>query len=396
MNKKYKLYIFILLIIPYIQLPGYIIGGVLDTIFDLYKVASSILIFIIYIYKYRKMSKMLVAVTLFQFTFVLSTIINGSLKNVFDQSIQFLSVVSICMLAEFGIREDCKSFFKAMCIVLGGLALANGYTMFKYYPNGMYVDELNHWQYYFLGYDNSSFFIEFPLLIYLTCYSYMKNKNIGLIVWLVIGMMAFQYIYVQSTTAIIMIAIFAIFLLTYKLIIWEKFLDFRVVISILLVTFFVIVIFNVQIYFSEFLENIVHKDITLTGRDYIWEEAKKYIMASPIIGYGMENFEVIMGKFGINHVHNFILDILYNGGIIALTMYSFILNLCKRYLNKDRSNFILNTISIGIFIYLFSGIFDYYNNKYVIFTLFILAMYSNKIIENVKETKTIERIREME
>lgn len=385
MKKKYNIIIYILLIIPYIKLPGYILGNTLDTIYDIYKIISCALIFVFYIYKYRKISKMLVAITLFQFSFIISTVINGNLNNVFDQTIQGLSIISICMLAEFGIKEDCKQFLKAMCVVLTVLTLANSYTMIKYYLKGMYVDELNHWEYYFLGYDNSSFFIEFPLLIYSACYSYMQYKKINAFTWIMTGIIAFSYFYVKSTTSLIMIVIFAIFLLTYRWKAWKKILDFRVVITVFVALFLLIVMFNIQSHFANFLENVLQKEVTLTGRDYIWEQAKSYIVKSPIIGYGMEDFEILMSKFGINHVHDIILDILYNGGMIALSIYFVILNLCKKQLNKDRNSFILNVISIGIFIYLFSGIFDYYNNKYIIFTFFILAAYANRIAESIKE-----------
>lgn len=393
MNKKYNIIIYILLIIPFIKLPGYIIGNTLDTVYDICKIISCAFIFVIYIYKYRKISKMLIAIMLFQISFIVSTTINGSLKNVFDQLIQGISVISICMLTEIGIKEDCKQYFKAMCIVLTILTIANSYTMIKYYLKGMYVDELNHWEYYFLGYDNSSFFIEFPLLIYSACYSYIKYNKVKPFIWIMTGIIVFSYFYVKSATSLIMTIIFTVYLLTYRCKIWIKILDFRVVIAMVIIIFLLVVIFNIQNYLSDFLEGTLQKEATLTGRDYIWKQAKSYIVKSPIIGYGMEDFGTLMSKFGINHVHDIFLDIMYNGGIIALSFYCAILNICKKQINANRNSFILNTISIGLFIYLFSGIFDYYNNKYIIFTFFILAAYGNKIaklVEN-KEQKEMEK-----
>lgn len=389
MNKRYKIFIFILLIIPYIKPPVYIIGNTLDSIYDIYKIIVSICIFVWYISKYRTISKMLLALTIFQTTFIISTIFNGNFTNVWSQFVQLISVVGICALTELGIKEDCKSYLKSICIVLTVLSLINVYTMIKYSKTGMYVDQLMHWQYYFLGYDNSSFFIEFPLFICLTCYSYILKNKISIWVWPIFIIIGFSYLYVNSITSVIMILLYFIFILTNKSPIWKKILNFKVILIFIIFMFIFIVMFNGQIYFEKFLENHLGKNTTLSGRTFIWEKARYYITKAPIFGYGLQNTSILLERFGINHVHNIILDILYNGGIIALIAYLYIIKLCIKMINKDRNSFISNNISMGLFIYLFASIFDYYNNKYIIFILFIFAQYINKLNEESEKLKKI-------
>ena len=67
--------------------------------------------------------------------------------------------------------------------------------------------------------------------------------------------------------------------------------------------------------FQEFLD-FLGKEITLTGRIYIWASALKKIHVAPIIGYGY-------GEPSFNHyvAHNQILELLVNGGAVLLIIF---------------------------------------------------------------------------
>lgn len=383
MKKTYRSFIiYVLLIIPYIQPAEYVIGSTLQRIYNIYKILSILCIILLYIYRYRNLSKMICYITIFQFVFVFSTCINGNISNIKEQIVQALTIISICMITEYGIKENKKQFLKAMYFVLAVYAIINSYTMIKYNNKGMFIDDLRHWEYYFLGYDNSTFLMIFPLYIYATCYSYIRYGRINLLTWFVLTFVGFSYLYVSSTTAFIMIALFMLYLATYKLKIWEKILNFKTLILIIFAVFIFIVILNGQTYFEDFMAKELNKSATMSGRTYIWDQAKKYIKESPIIGYGCEDYKILMSKFGINHVHNIVLDILYKGGSIAMIAYLIILGRCNKVLKRADETFIKNTILLGLFIYLFTGIFDYNNNKYILFTIFILIENTNRIIEN--------------
>lgn len=67
--------------------------------------------------------------------------------------------------------------------------------------------------------------------------------------------------------------------------------------------------------FQSFLD-FLGKEITLTGRTYIWTSALKKIHAAPIMGYGY-------GEPAFNHyvAHNQILELLVNGGVALLLIF---------------------------------------------------------------------------
>ena len=61
------------------------------------------------------------------------------------------------------------------------------------------------------------------------------------------------------------------------------------------------------------------KDITFTGRVYIWDAVILKFLNHPLLGYGLLPFVYVKrGIFPIYSTHNFFLDILYKTGITGM------------------------------------------------------------------------------
>lgn len=120
----------------------------------------------------------------------------------------------------------------------------------------------------------------------------------------------------------------------------KKIFNFKL--SMLLTVIFML-ISTIGIVFSDFLlsnklvqffvEKILHKTITFTGRTEIWVKAISAFHEKPITGYGV-GAQVVkyINGIGVNE-HNQILHILIEGGIIALLFFGlsvvlFIKNIC--------------------------------------------------------------------
>ena len=70
------------------------------------------------------------------------------------------------------------------------------------------------------------------------------------------------------------------------------------------------------------IQDVLHKDITFSGRTYIWEMCIKMIARHPLAGYG--NFDsgwIIKWNGIMRNAHNLFFDILIQGGIILLAGY---------------------------------------------------------------------------
>ena len=70
------------------------------------------------------------------------------------------------------------------------------------------------------------------------------------------------------------------------------------------------------------IQDVLHKDITFSGRTYIWEMCIKMIARHPLAGYG--NFDsgwIIKWNGIMRNAHNLFFDILIQGGIILFAGY---------------------------------------------------------------------------
>lgn len=87
------------------------------------------------------------------------------------------------------------------------------------------------------------------------------------------------------------------------------------------VAFTLIVIFSQNSGFAEYVTFLLGKDITFSGRYYIWMIAKNYIVESPILGNG-PLIEYFPEGWAIHmtHAHNLYLDIAAKYGIVALSI----------------------------------------------------------------------------
>lgn len=74
---------------------------------------------------------------------------------------------------------------------------------------------------------------------------------------------------------------------------------------------------------SWIIKDVLGKDMTFTGRTYMWDAALRVIQQSPIWGYGFVDTDWFMKNMSSLAIgaHNYILNTMVYGGIIALTLY---------------------------------------------------------------------------
>lgn len=72
-----------------------------------------------------------------------------------------------------------------------------------------------------------------------------------------------------------------------------------------------------------FLIDVLNKDVTFTGRTFLWDAATGVFMKSPLIGYGF-----VTGEWYLTHMsssaigpHNFVMNVMIQGGLMSLTIY---------------------------------------------------------------------------
>lgn len=119
---------------------------------------------------------------------------------------------------------------------------------------------------------------------------------------------------------------------------WKKRNPFKI--STVMLTeaaaFWAIVIARLMDMFSFLLVNILHKDVTLTFRTRIWDNALAAIQQNLLTGVGRldaAQMEAILG-YGVSHPHNRYLYVTLCFGIIGLALFLLIVY----YANKGTIN----------------------------------------------------------
>lgn len=187
---------------------------------------------------------------------------------------------------------------------------------------------------------------------------------------------------VGSMTSLISIIIFlcAIFVSLYTGLKCRRLLLFGTLASIF--TFEVLVVFlgasiiNSQA--NEFL-NFIGKDLTFTGRTYLWDYSGNYFMDSPLWGHGFVT-PVDYAKSGLFHgiaknSHNYIYNVLHKGGILLLITIIILFKKgyrrIKKYLKYNKA-FCIVMASIA---YLIMSLFEAFDSFYIFFYITLMFYY---------------------
>lgn len=151
-----------------------------------------------------------------------------------------------------------------------------------------------------------------------------------------------------------------------------KAVNYNIMLVGILILNILFVFLRVQEYFAYFITNILHKDLTLSFRTLIWDQAISAIEKKPFLGYGYETYEgVALHCHGANHPHNYILTLLLRGGFIGFIAYCCILLYANVDLKKQQHDKNYKTYVFVMGVSLLLCTFDSFD--YVFFYLILLA-----------------------
>ncbi|WP_168769249.1 O-antigen ligase family protein [Priestia megaterium] len=135
----------------------------------------------------------------------------------------------------------------------------------------------------------------------------------------------------------------------------------KTIISIMMVSFLTVFYFILSPpkIIQYLLEDLLNRDLTYTGRVYIWDITKKAIMQRPFSGYGInafwssEYYKEVNSKyiaFNPTHSHDGFLDIILSVGIVGLLLYILWgLILLRMCMNLSKYNYSFALLCFGIY-----------------------------------------------
>lgn len=310
-----------LIFIPFVE-PLYFTQFVLiDTIFLYWKLISIVLIIFVWLL-YLRMDRVIGSLALFLLLDCVVTTVNmGNVTQMYINAITLFAMIIMFMTAA---KNGSNKFINIVAIILEVLIIANLMTIIVY-PDGLYnFTSVN--QHYLLGSRNVMMRTIFPGVSFSIIQSYIKNSKLSIRTMIVIVAAGVSLVLVWSATALFAYFLFCFFIILFKKKGTPKWFTIRTCYIIALLIFVGIVVLRLQNMFSFIIVNILKKDSTFTGRTILWDAAMFYIAKSPVLGYGLENLQTISSKLyrytRYDSCHNFILDTLYQNGIVGFGLLS--------------------------------------------------------------------------
>ena len=327
--KKYHIYF--LLLLPYIEPQLFKREGfeIVDKLFLVCKLMSTVVLAYMYFNrkKYRLFGTVFLMTLVQGITFIATIYNHGSVTRFLGPA---LISVSMIMLGELIFETDWMKFLDYLEKYLGLLFVLNIIT---FVMKMACINPFFSARSTFLGIDNRWIYFYLPWVIVAFINSYVKKGRVDFKAWMIYICSFISLAIVWSTGA--MVAFMSLPVAYFC----KKYIrsDIRIkkpaqlmyvlilIVNVLLVTGMILD------FFSPVIINLLHKDITLSGRTLLWDVVVNLLKEKPFFGMGvqshlfdMEYFYVNSGYCSaceVNHPHNTILNVAYHGGLIAAAIF---------------------------------------------------------------------------
>lgn len=354
----------------------------LEELFDMCRIFSFIVIVVIYLYN-RKYSKLIFTLILYQGILLFSTALHHG--DYWRLAVNSGTVISFTMITEIVLKQNPKLFFRSILLVYSVLIPAD-FILYLIYPNGL-VRSSGH-TFHFLETRNSFAHFFIPIIVCLCIYAAYYNHKFTFLSLFTILCGSARLVMTWSATGVVSLMIIVIYIgLIYKSN-YGRFLDICKYYIAFLICQIGFVFIRVQKYFSYIIEVLLKKSLTFTGRTEIWDLSFRLIKKSPILGYGVyEGSGLIWWNNGYYYSHNGILEVLLQGGVVALIVFIILFIIAALPLYKYRTHYISGIISTGIFSVLVIMLAEAQITSIWLFGLLNIATCTPQIIEQIEKEK---------
>ena len=262
-------------------------------------------------------------------------IMNYHIRDIDQWGYMTIMVINIFLIIENSIKYNKqKEFLSAISSVFVIFLFINAISLLVFkrgiIPSNNIYDN-GDGNFYFLGIKVSYTTYVIPALAVTGLYYKLFRKRLIFIICIFLSI--FNIFYANISTGKVCLLIIIISIIIQK-ITYFRFSIFKcLVISIL--ANICVVFLNLQVLFSGFITNFLHKSVTLTGRTAIWNVAKEVLKNNGIIklffGNGIFNNGAFVPIGGYWPPHNQWLQNLYEVGIFGTVFFIFFLI----YLDKE-------------------------------------------------------------
>ena len=296
--------------------------------------------------------------------------------------------LSISIYTELLLINHREKFLSCLNNLIISLIFLQGISVLLF-PNG--ILNVHNVEIYFLGNENTATMTIILGTLYTILYCYHKYNKISRLSFVILFVTTFICFVTWSATAIVglMMLYFYLFFLYKKNKNLFKIFNYRNYFIFSICLFVLLVLFKFQNIFAFFIEDILHKDLTLSGRVSIWNSCIEFIKSNFFLGIGVQEYSMRLNNIGIFHAHCTFLNVLLEGGILAFVCFLNIFRIIGGSIKKHMNHQVVSIISFGIFIYMITSIVEVYQDSQMVYIFMVLGFYSNILCKECKNEKNI-------
>lgn len=337
-----------------------------------------------------KLSALTVLLAAYQILLAAMTLIRASGESLSSWMFTTASIVMLCVLLDECVEADPKALVKGLFGCLGILILINLATVLLY-PGGMHYTQMP--DYYFMGRDNSHPFFIIPLLAVTAMYGWHRQWK-----WythLAVSVVFCMSIYLTwSAAGVVAASAFLVLLVPDMLEEREPLAKYRgrlcnicVYYCAVAAVFLLLIVLKAPSRFSFLIENVLHKNVMLSGRTVLWEKVTPLVTRHLFFGNGMVTWEDMSELVGEINCHNVILQCLFDTGLVGLGLFMAALGLLIKPLMHTRKSYCGCALAAAVF----AGLMDLQAESLVhplpYYTLFMLAYHADLILPALEPAK---------
>ena len=379
MNSKFMLFLIFFILLKPGSFSEYTAWKNIGNIINILRIFICMWCLFYFLLRRCKIDKFILFIILFYCSLLFSTFYFK--QSYLNLIYEFVSILSWIVLFKINMLDNKDKFLTTLENTFFILLLINFITIILF-PGGFYLNSSGYSGNYFLGYDNNLITYIFPALALSFTNSLNKNGKIVLKSIFLLIISFCSIIFTWSATGIVSMVIMIALFLVYT--INKKDFPIKKYIVVALILFIGIVFLRFQNIFSFIIEGWLKKDLTFTRRTYIWDIFISEIKKSILIGHGIVDSKYLILTLNAGHAHNYFLQILYQGGLLTLSMFlGFFFSAINKVKNCNEKKY----VGIVIFAYLISFIFEAYSLTNMFIIVLLIAYYYEPSSKNLKGVK---------
>lgn len=386
-NKKYIL-MFVLLF-PLIEPAFFQTFEIVHMLYNIGKIAVFLLLFLTYIIKRKFPSKVIILMGLMLgFMMLACKFGRGNINSTLNAYLPYLVIM---MWLDLYMQQDLKGTLKVFVFLLDVYAILDFISLIVF-PNGLYISrsyQATDYVCWFLGYKNPQVRFLLPYIALLLIRDNVFYKKTTKLSYIKIVFIIFITLKLKSTTGLIGAVLFLTlnFIFGSKKISKLKYyvlkvLNIKIIYILIAILAVLMIFFGIQNNFAFFIEDILHKDVDLTDRIYVWNTVIDVVKDKVVLGEGVMYAELSREVVGASHAHNYFLNTVYNGGIVSLVLLSIIWLITGKESNKYIDNYNVRIVVFMSIVFLVMGLTESLTATILLYPIIILAYNSKILSEN--------------